>query len=99
MNTSKTQWEAVDLHRLVRHLREKPRFDADGYKSAQLMDEAADALDALIRDKERLDALETVSCWIGLEDDGYYPKAKWSAGGVYIHTVREVVDSYLLNSD
>lgn len=95
MNTQKTQREAVDLHRLVRHLRGRDRH----YNAADLMTEAADALDSLIRDKERLDALETVSCWIGLEDDGCHAKPNWSAGGVYIHTVREVADSYLPNAN
>lgn len=50
------------------------------------------------KDRQRLDVLETVSCWIGISDDGCHPGAKWSAGGVYIHSVREVADSYLQNA-
>jgi hypothetical protein len=93
MNTPKNQRGAVDLHRLIRHLRGRDRH----YNASELMTEAADALESLIVDKERLDVLETVSCWIGLEDDGCHAKTKWSAGGVYVHTVREVADSYLPN--
>jgi len=46
-------------------------------------------------DKARLDALEMLSCWIDLDDDGYSPKAKRAAGGVFLDSIREVADSYL----
>ena len=51
--------------------------------------------DELLKDKERLDMLETFSCRIDVCDEGYNPKARWFAGRMYINTVREVADKYI----
>jgi hypothetical protein len=71
-------------------------------KSEDMLERYKNALEDIedgIADKSRLDALESVSCWIGIEDDECHPKARWAAGGVYTFSVREIADFYLENAD
>lgn len=57
-----------------------------------------DSNDNYSRDAQRLDALESQSCWIGLKEGSWGTSAKWAAGGDFVDSVRKVADLILENS-
>jgi hypothetical protein len=60
-------------------------------------DEARNELDALRKDKARLDWLETQACWIGVRGE-YDVTPDYAVGGGYSVTVRAACDIAMSNT-